>query len=594
MFVSSSRRRSSTHHFGAFSSSYGQMRRFRVRKSDSSVAAVAVKGSYDDVENDFLAIDAFAKATAVQSMSSLGVDNEVQRTMPRRPASVGAQSRCSTRRTSSNASSSHYPAYSLYPAPTKPLPPLPRKANGSSTSIGRPPSEQSMGSSGRSSHYSDRSGSLAARNADPSGSSLSPKSPALTHFTGVSDCRHSDLSSQLSSLEVSFKSLVLSDDKRMNNSVHYLDVSCTSSTLASKHGNSHVKVWNLEDGAMQNVIKFSSYTEARSRGRDYLIRSHAILSETSKLIAVATKFGSSVEIWDWEKRRSLQTLDGADRWAAGKMDVYDHGWGRFATYRGEAGMIDLYAATREKKPFVLVRTINLAEANLPFVPQYPELALSATSPLLIAAAGPRPPRQGYPPPEKETLLVAWETHDNGIVGSKPYRVARPWQHQELETAIPSDLSTYGSSVVSIWIPASFRVVPIPAGRGGDGYNLTPVKVSSRFVLVWDLAANSTRTFSIPNCTACISPDCRYVAYCYVSGAGARGTLAVIDVMSSLEVWCWPDRNATAVNSGPRPGFDQFEDLAKVTELCFAADGKSLVIGDGDGRMGVYDIQSKKG
>ncbi|KAK2612270.1 hypothetical protein QQS21_001696 [Conoideocrella luteorostrata] len=573
------------------------MRNSRSRTSDSIAAALMENGSEGE---DYLTTDPYANTVSSLSTGSRMRRTSTNETTPRRPTSTGAQSHASTRRTSSNASSTYYPTYSLYPAPTKPLPALPRKANGSSTSIGRierPPSEiseRSLGSSGRSSHYSDRSGSIFTGPSD----SFTFKPPPSTHYATLSDSRYSNPPQQLYPLELSFKDLIVSEDKRINNSVHYLDVSSTSSTLASKHGNNFVKVWSLDTGDVQSFIKFSSYTEARSRGRDYLIRSHTILSETSRLIAIATKFGRSIEIWNWERKKCLQTVDGADRWAVGKMELYDHAWGRLATYRGEAGMIDLYAATREKKPFVRMRSINLAEAGLPFIPQYPELALSSTSPLLIAAAGPRPPRRGHPPPERETLLVAWETHDNGTIGSKPHRVARPWQHTELDTAIPCDLTTYGSIVVSIWIPASFRAVPATASRndrGGECYNLTPVKVPSRYILVWDLAANSTRAFGIPNCTSCISPDCRYVAYCHASGAaiGARGTLAVIDVMSSHEVWSWPDRNATATNSGPKPGFNQFEDLAKVTELCFTADSKSLIVADSDGRMGVYDIRARE-
>ncbi|KAK8915284.1 hypothetical protein VCV18_010830 [Metarhizium anisopliae] len=569
------------------------MRRFKGAQGDSIASATDKERQDDD--------SAAAATTNSRHPSSSIPSDRLSRTstsdsIPRRRASEYEQSPISNRRASSNASSTYYPAPSLYPAPTKPLPALPPKAtNSASRSIGRPPSERSVSvaSSGRSSHYSDRSGSIAA---GPSGS-FSFKSPTSTQYTAPSEFQHGDQHSQLSSLELCFRNMIVSQDKRINNSVYYLDVSSTSSTLATKHGNNIVKIWSLETGEIGSVIKFSSYTEAQSRSRDYLIRSHAILSETCKLIAIATRFGRSIEIWNWEKKKCLQTLDNADRWAVGKMEVYDHGWGRLATYRGETGVIDLFAATREKKPFVKMRCINLAEANLPFIPQYPELALSPTSPLLVAAAGPRPPRRGHPPPDKETLLVAWETHDNGLVGSKPYRVARPWQHREIDTAIPSDLTTYGSVVVSIWIPATFRAVPAPASRGGAGYsyNLTPVKVPSRHVLVWDLAANSTRTFAIPNCTSCISPDCRYVAYCHASGAaiGARGTLAVIDVMSSQEVWCWPDRNATAMDSGPRPGLKQFEDLARVTELAFAADSKSLVVGDGEGRVGVYDIRGKE-
>lgn len=557
------------------------MRSLRERQSNSIAAAMDDDGYEED---DFVATGPFGPSTASNRLYRTNTND----TVPRRPTSQGTESHISTRRTSSNASSTYYPTYSLYPAPTKPLPALPRKAtNSSSRSIGRPPSEHSINSSGRSSHYSDRSGSIAA---GPTGS-FSYASPTSTHYTGVSDLRQSDYNSQLSSLELTFRSMIVSDDKRINNSIHYLDVSSTSSMMATKHGNNHVKVWSLATGEMQSSIKFSSYTEAQSRSRDYLIRSHSILSETSRLIAIATRFGRSIEIWNWEKKKCLQTIDNADRWSVGKMEIYDHGWGRLAAYRGETNRIDLFAATREKKPFVLIKMIDLAEANLPFIPQYPELALSPTSPLIVAAAGPRPPRRGHPPPDKETLLVAWETHDNGLVGSKPYRVARPWQHKEIDTAIPSDLTTYGSVVVSIWIPATFRAVLAPSSQS---YNLTPVKVPSRFVLVWDLAANSTRTFAIPNCTSCISPDCRYVAYCHASGAaiGARGTVAVIDVMSSQEVWCWPDRNATAMDSGPRVGLKQFEDLARVTELAFSADSKSLIVGDSEGRVGVYDFEER--
>ncbi|KZZ89215.1 WD40 repeat-like-containing domain protein [Moelleriella libera RCEF 2490] len=511
--------------------------------------------------------------------------------IPRWPSSATAQSLASTRRSSSNASSASYPTYTMHPAPDKPLPPLPTSASGSSTSIGRPLSHTSLDSSFRSSHYSDRSASFGAQ---PSGASSTHSSPP-SQFAIASKQQYAYNVPQSSlSTELSLRTFVVSDDKRINNSVHYLDISSTSCTLASKHGNNVVKVWSVDTGDVLGQIKFSSYTEARSRSRDYLIRSHAILSEINSLIAIATKFGRTLEIWNWERRRCLQTIDGTDRWAVGKMETYDHGWASLAVYRGETGIIDLFAATKEKKPFIKARTISLTDANLPFVPQYPELALSATSPLLIAVAGPRPPRRGHPPPQRETLLVAWQTHHDATSGSRPYRIARPWQHRELDTAIPSDLNTYGSIVVSIWIPATYRAVPAPATRGGTCFNLHPVEVTSRYVLVWDLAANSTRTFGIPNCTACISPDCRFVAYCHASGAaiGARGTLAVLDVISSREIWCWPDRNATAIDSGPQPGFSQFDDLAKVNELSFSADSKSLMVGDGDGRICIYDISPR--
>jgi len=163
--------------------------------------------------------------------------------------------------------------------------------------------------------------------------------------------------------------------------------------------------------------------------------------------------------------------------------------------------------------------------------------------------------------------------------------------------------------VSIWIPASYRAVPVPASRGGQGYNLQPVKVTSRYVLVWDFSANLTRTFRIPNAISCVSPDCRYVAYCDARGTegGARGTLVILDATTGKQLWyvprrecenrskadpcrCWPDPEAGIMDSGPRPGFEQLERLGKVTELSFAADGGFLFVGDLEGNIGVYEIR----
>lgn len=191
--------------------------------------------------------------------------------------------------------------------------------------------------------------------------------------------------------------------------------------------------------------------------------------------------------------------------------------------------------------------------------------------------------------------MAWDTNTDGYGSNKPFRVARPWQHEEIGTAIPCDLCAYGSVVVSIWIPAGFRAVPVPPSRDGTGFKLVPVKVPSRYVLVWDLSANSTHTFAIPNCAACISPDCRYVAYCHASGTGigARGCVCVLDVVDGREVWCWPDKDALAIDSGPKPGFEQFNDLSSVSELAFSADGRSLIMADRNGRIGVYNVREQR-
>ncbi|KAL2125812.1 hypothetical protein VTI74DRAFT_2629 [Chaetomium olivicolor] len=151
--------------------------------------------------------------------------------------------------------------------------------------------------------------------------------------------------------------------------------------------------------------------------------------------------------------------------------------------------------------------------------------------------------------------------------------------------------------VSIWIPASYRVIPIPTERGGGGYNLVPVSVPYRHVLVWDFSVNSTKTFRIPNATSCVSPDCRFVAYCDARGveSGARGCLALLDAMTGRQLWCWPDpEGGMAENAAGRPGFEQLGNLSKVTEMCFSADGGFLFVGDSEGGIGVFEVREGGG
>nr|UWK20195.1 WD40 repeat domain containing protein [Trichoderma psychrophilum] len=518
--------------------------------------------------------------------------------LPRRPPSrdrpqTGRRESANSQRKLSNASSNYYPSgYSLYPAPSKPLPALPTPKT-----PGRVPSRDSSDRSSISTHRSSQVSAATTSTPDATSVSFSPPPPRRSrvpqNFYKPPDPSELLPPPRRSSrpAEVVFWKLLQSDDKK-NGPIHHLDMSSSLSTLATKHGNNIIKVWSTAGGSVQQVIKFSSYTAAQSRSREYLIRSHAILAEPTNLIAIATRFGRQIEIWNWAKKKCLQSIDDADRWTSSQIESYDGALSSFAIYGGEKGLIDLYRATPEKKPFVKTRTIDLNKGDLPFVPQYPELALSRTSPLLVIAAGPRPPRQGHPPPEKETLLVAWETNEGG--SNKPYRVARPWQHKELDTAIPCDVATYGSAVVSIWIPASFHAVP--ATNGGSGYNLSPVTVPYRYVLVWDLAANSTRTFGIPNTTSCLSPDCRFVAYCHATGAniGARGSIVILDVMTGKEVWSWPDPEALAIDYSPRRGFEQFDDLSRVSELHFSSDGKFLNVGDLDGHIGMYEVRESTG
>lgn len=516
-------------------------------------------------------------------------------------SNASRERRQSTSRSLRNVIASNMSQYSLYPAPTKPLPPLPPPRDGTRRLSSADSNSQSSIStrSSRSNVHGNRCEPVLP----------SPTTTASTHFAvakstseyrtfldriGAPIQRTVSEVSVPKALNLHFWKDLVSDDKKINNSVHYLDISPTGTMLASKHGNNLIKVWSLASGELQTAVKFSSYTEAKSRSREYMIRSHAILSESSTLVAIATRFGRSVEIFNWAKKKSIQTIGDADRWTAGRFELFDRGRCPLAVYRQDAATIDIFLASKEsKKPLYKNRSIELSKAGLPFIPVLPELAISATSPLVVAAAGPRPPTAGHPPPKKETLLVAWETSDDDTTSNKPYRVARPWQHEALETAVPMDLVTYGSVVASIWVPASFRAVPVPATRKGSGYNLVPVKVPLRYVLVWDLSANSTRTFAIPNCISCISPDCRLVAYCDASGSeiGARGSLAIVDVISGEEVWCWPDKNAINIQSSLETGFEQFNDLGSVTELSFSGDARFLIVGDGQGRMGVYDVRT---
>ncbi|KAK0615348.1 hypothetical protein B0T17DRAFT_593053 [Bombardia bombarda] len=535
---------------------------------------------------------------------------------PQSPSYTHSQARTNSalasQRKNSHASQRRPSQYSLYPpanpTPTKPLPPLPPLPGLSSLSSiarnSRRASSQgsfdgSIDSSVETSRFSQSS--RATSHLDRVSSSTSPTAPSPPHLPPPpvpgehpprSRPQHDALSVQLRP----WKSLA-SDDKlskaQKDQTVYFFDISTTSATLASKHGNNLIKVWSVGDGTIQNAIKISCYTTAQARSREYFVRSHAIISEPSTLIAIATSFGDTLEIWDWAKKKKLQTIDHADRWAAVRSNVYESAYSPLVSYRGDNDTIDLYTATHSKKPFKKTRTIELRKAGLPLLPKYPELAFSATGPLLITASGPRPPRLGHPPPERETLLVAWEIHaDDGVASNTPYKFVTPWQHSELDTALPSGLATYGSVAVSIWIPAGYRAIPVPAARGGQGFNLAPVAVPYRYVLVWDFSASSTRTFRIPNAISCISPDCRFIVYCDSRGTdvGARGSLVLLDAMNGKRLWVWPDPDAGAMQSGPQAGFELLDNLSHITELAFSADGQFLFVGTGEGDIGIYEVR----
>ncbi|KAK0386430.1 hypothetical protein NLU13_6267 [Sarocladium strictum] len=503
----------------------------------------------------------------------------------------------------------------LHPPPTKPLPAIPattrnsyRISSNDSYEAQTPTSLDILRFSQSSSSDRASLSDVASVNSIPSArqqhisSFLVPRPPApepetrrtsLAQRSFASTDRASAISSANSVTLLPSRLLdgsVEKGKKKHNSTVYYLDLSPNGSTLATKHGNNLVRFWSVDDGTVHATIKFSSYTDAQSRSRDYLIRSHAILSDGSSLVAIAVKFGRTVEIWNWTAKKCLQSLDGADRWTAGRFEFTENAWSQIALYRNQGEVVELFSAARGKKPFAKSRTIELRKTGLPFVPQYPELAISPTSPILVAAAGPRPPRMGNPPPDREVILAAWDIGDTASESHTPWRVNRPSEYPELETAIPSDLVTYGSTVASIWIPATFRTV---LNKRGDGYNLVSVPVPHKIVLVWDLSANTTRIYRIPNTpTTCVSPDCRYVAYCDVSGGlSARGNLTILDLSTGSEIWNWPDKEAgEAVSGMRRQGFEQLEHLGRVTELSFSVDAKLLVVGDSEGKSGMYELR----
>ncbi|KAM7215096.1 hypothetical protein V8F06_009550 [Rhypophila decipiens] len=510
----------------------------------------------------------------------------------------------------SNATS----VYSLYPPagapPTKGLPPVPNMPGSKasrrlSSHRGSIDAQSEANSSTDASRYS-QSSSHGNSSLDQFSNTTSPHTNSYP-FQSPPPISELDQPAGLpiahgsTALDIAAWKQLTAEDKyskaAKDKNVYFFDVTGASTTLASKHGNNVIRVWSVGSGTLQSVIKFKSLTTAQVRGRNYFVRSHAILSEPSCLIGIASGFGDSLELWDWAKNKKLQTIDKAERWAAVRSNVYESAFPALVTYRGDRDTLELWSTTpHSKKPFKLSRTINLLAAGLPVLPKYPELAFSSTGPILVAASGPRPPRPGHPPSENETLLVAWNVADQddpNIPPDAPYQVVAPWQHPELDSALPSSLATYGSVAVSIWIPAGYRAVPVPASRGGQGYNLTPVDVRFRYVLVWDFGGSGisqTRTFRIPNAISCVSPDCRFIAYCDQAGTGlgARGNLVILDAMSGKRLWCWPDPEAS--DCGPKPGFQMLDSLQKVTEMSFSADGGFLFIGNSEGEVGVWEVR----
>lgn len=540
-----------------------------------------------------------------------------------------------------------------YPPPARALPPIPppksprRPRSTLSTTPTSPPSipskppsiparsrERALSDTIRDSKFSTLTlgTSRFSGSSQASSTNLPPRSSSYNYPGSLTSPRPDTLSEETSqSFEVvASRSLEQADKDTSQGGVYCIDTSPASTCLASRHGKFHIKLWDLPSGPMFTTIKVPFYVQVQPRSREFFIRSHAILSETLNLIAIATGFGQTLEIWNWAKRKKVQSINHADRWTAVRAELQDetHPF-PLATYREDEDSISLYPAcpTSSKKPFGKPRVIDLRRAGLPHLPKLPEIAYSATGPLLVAAAGPRPPRPGAPPPAHAALLIAWQLDggDGAVAAAaahRPYKLLQTTtEHPELENSLPLCLATYGSVAVSIWEPARFRTI----GRPGAWQVEPVVPVPQRVVLVWDFSVDKVTTYRIPHVLSCVSPDCRFVAYCD-PGGGGDGALVVLDAtQGGRELWRLDGAGKGELGPGgtssrrSRKSFETrrsrrsssksdessialggggLETLAaglhKVTELAFSGDGKSLFVGDIDGGIGVYELREGPG
>lgn len=381
--------------------------------------------------------------------------------------------------------------------------------------------------------------------------------------------------------------------------VFFIDTSPASYLLVSKHGDKTIKVHGLPQCNLQASLKVNFYVQMQDRTRDFFVTSHAIFSETRSLLATATRFGDTLEVWNWALHKRIQTLDSVNRWAVAKCDIYETRFSPLACYREVEDAVYLYPVVEEvtvsmrrqdvlrgptpnskQKPFGNPTILSLREAGLPLVPKLPELAYSSTAALLVAAAGSRSARPGHSSPEHAAMLMAWDL--SGRIQQRPSYFCMPEHHEELDTALPCGLAVHDDVAVSIWIPNNVRVIGHPGAR-----QVEAVEVPSRFVLVWNMNENTTSIFPIPNenTVACISPDCRYVAYRESTGKGAWGgrpSLVILDALDGgRELWRTPASHEEA--------FDQFLNPLKISCLSFSSDGGQLIVGDMRGSIGVYDV-----
>lgn len=416
----------------------------------------------------------------------------------------------------------------------------------------------------------------------------------------------------LPAVDLARSTMLASKDKGENHSttVYAMDISPASYIIASKHGDKTIRIHGLppqSPGILQATLKTSFYVQMQERSRDFFVTSHTILSETRSLIAVAAGFGHTLEVWDWARKKKLQVMDSAYRWAVPKRDIYDTNFCPLVCYREGDNTLSVHpvvspslhgAPTPKNPPFGPPLLIHLSKAGLPHIPKFPELAVSATSPLLVAAAGPRPPRPGHPPPRHAAMLMAWTLPADGTSSPHLWHVILPAHHRELDASLPCGLAVHGHIAISIWIPHGVRVI----GRPG-AWQVEPVPVvHERYVLVWQLEEGTTSVFAIPNqdTLACVSPDCRFVAYrqgpgadtpAIAGGGGREVCLVVLDALrGGKEVWRTPGRGGGGCQLEGRD-CGQLMDLSRVSALAFSRDGRKLLVGDTGGSVGVYEIRT---
>lgn len=428
--------------------------------------------------------------------------------------------------------------------------------------------------------------------------------------------------------------------KNKGSEILHINISPAASYTATKHASKVVKIWSIPRNTLHGTIKTTSYVQPQVRSREYFVRSHAILSEMATLICITTHFGLTIEVYNFSKggssAKKVQVIEDAHRWAVSQLDALHTDYAPLAVYRPKGDRIDCFFLSRHPNAKQPLRedpshSIELLKADLPIVPQFPELAYSSDSPVLLAAAGPRP---GDPPRPHATILVAWvlkpvsEAHlyskgpeewNTSIPDEtrhKPWRVCVP-EYPALQTALPTCLVSHGNTAVSIWIPAANTDLPLLSRTSSHSSSATsptktkppalllrapPPATPHRFVLVWDLPSNSTHIFAIPNVHACVSPDCRRVAYC----DAVAGQFVVVDVASATEVWRWPpehhdgdnDSDGARRRSGQQRQQQQrsasslglLDDLQAVTVFEFSADSRLLVVGDASGAVGVFEIR----